>query len=334
MVASLCLCGSISMAFGQSAVIVGDMDSNNLLDVTDVTLLTNTILGQIPSRTISGKCDPNIPDVSCIVGTWTFGGHVITLREDGTATCSEHSSVRKYEYYPCSRDLIMMNSDEKIICAYDIVRIKGGRMVARLAEGKFVTYYSENYVPTVVHEFVDLALPSGTLWATCNVGADSQEGIGCYFAWGEVVSFDESQNHYNEGNYKYNSETGELKSEYDAAYCSWGAEWCLPSANQMAELFNDKYTTLASAEVGGVQGCIVTSKENGNSIFLPCTGYMDGATLKDSSYGCYWTSNVYTSDTRYAVDYRIYPSTKPSIQKTAPRQNYGLVVRPVKKVRW
>lgn len=93
-----------------------------------------------------------------------------------------------------------------------------------------------------VHAYVDLGLPSGTLWATCNVGADTPEGYGDYFAWGETQS---------------------------------GSGWCMPTYNQWRELkvsTNTSWTTQ-----NGVNGRLFTAS-NGNSLFLPAAGYRGGTT--------------------------------------------------------
>ena len=112
-------------------------------------------------------------------------------------------------------------------------------------------------------EYVDLGLPSGTLWATCNIGADSPEDYGLYFAWGETTgysedtsdgrSFDWSTYKYcngssytltkycNDSSRGYNGFTDnltELVPEDDAATANWGAGWCMPTVEQFDELFN------------------------------------------------------------------------------------------------
>ena len=130
------------------------------------------------------------------------------------------------------------------------------------------------------HDYVDLGLPSGTLWATCNIGADSPEDYGLYFAWGETVPYggtDESnamnysyastytKTYYDWSTYKFcnglsstmtkycsNSSYGnngftdtltELVPEDDAATANWGSEWCMPTIEQFMELINEDYTT-------------------------------------------------------------------------------------------
>ncbi len=161
-------------------------------------------------------------------------------------------------------------------------------------------------------QYVDLGLPSGTLWATCNVGATSPEEAGDYFAWGETAPKDL----YTFPNYKWNSageppvlskycteETKgtvdnltELELADDAAYVNMGADWCMPTAEQCRELINTSYTKSEWERVNGVYGRRITSLTNGNSIFIPTVGHRVGGTLAfnegDLMSGLYWSSTL------------------------------------------
>lgn len=142
------------------------------------------------------------------------------------------------------------------------------------------------------NEYVDLGLPSGTLWATCNVGANKPEEYGDYFAWGET----EPKEVYFDCNYKwahfskYNSTDGkmELDPEDDAAYVNMGPSWRTPSVEQISELVNS--CTWRWTQKNGVNGYLVTGP-NGNTIFLPAADIcVEDYPLEDAgSYGCYWT---------------------------------------------
>ncbi len=152
------------------------------------------------------------------------------------------------------------------------------------------------------HEYVDLGLPSRTLWATCNVGASKPEEYGDYFAWGETTT----KSTYDWSTYfdtddggstfkKYNNKGGltELQPEDDAATANWGGGWKMPSSDQIKELCNSSYTTSEWTQLNGVYGRKVTSKSNGNSIFLPAAGYRwDGELNLVGSYGYYWSSSL------------------------------------------
>lgn len=133
-------------------------------------------------------------------------------------------------------------------------------------------------------EYVDLGLPSGNLWATCNLGASSPEAYGDYYAWGEVEPKQEYTypNHkwYKEGApsqgfTKYNNEDGKLtlEDEDDAVIQKLGNGWRTPTLADFRELTNQKLTTIKKTKLNGVAGYQITSKKNGKSIFIPCAGF-------------------------------------------------------------
>lgn len=174
------------------------------------------------------------------------------------------------------------------------------------------------------HEYVDLGLPSGTLWATCNVGADSPEEYGDYFAWGEIEpkeSYDYSNykwakweretisDHFIQEDitwYKYYFEDwidqvyvkgdgkAELDPEDDAAYVNWGPQWRMPSLEQLQELLNKcswKWT-----QRNGVNGHLITGP-NKKSIFLPAAGGRSEKQLYfDGINAYYWTRTLCDPD--------------------------------------
>ena len=139
------------------------------------------------------------------------------------------------------------------------------------------------------HEYVDLGLPSGTLWATCNLGATSPEGYGNYYAWGETTT----KNTYEWSNYEYGhlenyelcltkyntcSDYGPvdnltmLQANDDAATVNWGNGWQMPTKEQWQELYDN--TTSYWTMQNGVNGRIFTAG-NGQSLFLPASGRCD-----------------------------------------------------------
>lgn len=194
----------------------------------------------------------------------------------------------------------------------------------------------------VTHEFVDLGLPSGTLWATCNIGANSPEESGDFFAWGEV----EPKEAYTWGTYKYcngsentmtkyctDSSYGtvdnkkELDPEDDAATVKWGSNWQMPSIEQQTELINENYTTTTWTTEKGVYGRKVTSKKNGNYIFLPAAGYYSTAVYDTNGSGNYWSrslSTKYVNRSRY-----LYFNAENIYYNYVERRYYGQSVRPV-----
>ena len=137
------------------------------------------------------------------------------------------------------------------------------------------------------HEWVDLGLPSGLKWATCNVGATKPEEYGNYYAWGEV----EPKEVYNWGTYKWcngssttltkyctDSDYGTvdnkiiLNPEDDAATINMGGSWRMPTKEEYQELIDESTWTWTDDYNGTVVGLIGTSKTNGNHIFLPAAG--------------------------------------------------------------
>lgn len=133
-------------------------------------------------------------------------------------------------------------------------------------------------------EYVDLGLPSGNLWATCNLGASSPEAYGDYYAWGETKPKQEYTypNHkwYKEGApslgfTKYNNEDGKmtLEDEDDAVIQNLGNGWRTPTLADFRELTNQKLTTIKKTTLNGVAGYQITSKKNKKSIFIPCAGF-------------------------------------------------------------
>ena len=197
------------------------------------------------------------------------------------------------------------------------------------------------------HEFVDLGLSSGTLWATCNVGANAPEEYGNYFAWGEVVPDKETYTWgttawvYYEGSSlrlsKYNTSEQygdidnktELDPEDDAAYVNWGPEWRMPSAEQINELLSTQ-CTWEWTTLNGVDGRKITGP-NGNSIFLPAAGQRSGTNTSNAgTYGNYWSRNLFASSTSVnPINASKLYFSKSLKQRTSASRNYGLPVRPV-----
>ncbi len=162
------------------------------------------------------------------------------------------------------------------------------------------------------HEWVDLGLPSGTLWATCNVGATSPEEYGDLFAWGET----EPKEVYDWSNYKwcfedqfsltkyctktdygYNGFTDgktELDPEDDAAYVNWGESWRMPTIQQLDELYQE--CTWTWTQQNGVNGQLVTGP-NGNTLFLPSK---DSSLNNGGISGTFWSRTLGSTIPYYA----------------------------------
>ncbi len=173
------------------------------------------------------------------------------------------------------------------------------------------------------HKFINLGLQSGTLWAETNIGAATAADCGGYYAWGET----ETKDTYMPSNYNYFTqvETGKtdkdgnpiygdkvekyngtdclysLESIDDAATSNWGAYCAMPTQDMCNELLTCtwEWTTQTNSSNESVSGYKVTSKSNGKSIFLPCTGFKINSSLYDGSTttGYYWSKDIYPSIT-------------------------------------
>ena len=156
---------------------------------------------------------------------------------------------------------------------------------------------------------VDLGLPSGIKWASCNIGATTPENYGNYYAWGEVLpkedyswvtykyangAYDKLTKYCNDASYGDNGFTDNktiLDPEDDAAHVNWGGNWRMPTDAELTELReNCTWTWTTQNEV---YGDLVTSKTNGNSIFLPAAGCRCNVSPHDvGSLGGYWLSSL------------------------------------------
>lgn len=178
------------------------------------------------------------------------------------------------------------------------------------------------------YESVDLGL--SVKWATCNVGAESPEEYGDYFAWGEI--FPKSE-YTIENSLTYDKTIDKNISgdpAYDAATANWGGCWRMPTDEEMQELINNcKWEWITVNEVYGYK---VTSKKNGNSIFLPAAGACEDALLYfNAERGYYWSSSPYGNGTGGVSDYlRFYSTHGPSVYWL--KRFCGCSVRPVKEL--
>lgn len=170
-------------------------------------------------------------------------------------------------------------------------------------------------------EFVDLGLPSGTFWSTCNVGADKPSDFGLYFQWGDVQGYTQDQIGY--GKKKFGSDWSDYKwlrndaftnyrrtfvkyrnsgivldilnLEDDAANVNMGGSWHIPTSSQIQELIDN--TTSDWIKMDNVNGRLFSSKKNGKSIFIPAAGYAWNGSVHDSrSVGGIWSSMLSAYD--------------------------------------
>ena len=199
------------------------------------------------------------------------------------------------------------------------------------------------------HEYIDLGLESGTLWARCNVGASSPEEYGDYFAWGET----EPKEGYINANYKYTSRYDDydvkkyiyddkdylnnlipgdglrvLEPVDDAATVNWGNNWRMPTKEELYELVDflmhkDVYWDYKRVELNGVMGILYTDEINDDYLFIPGGGYWgsNGHSYEGECY--YWSSSLGKSGDAYAQAWGEL-SIWANVKRWA-----GLLVRPV-----
>ncbi len=159
------------------------------------------------------------------------------------------------------------------------------------------------------HDYVDLGLPSGTKWATCNVGASKPTEYGDYFAWGETKpkedysietykwckGSDDSMTKYcTKSSYGTVDNKDVLEAEDDAATANWGSAWRMPTRAEQEELLEGcDWEWVEDFNGSGVNGQLGTSKKNGATIFLPAAGdRLDADLFSVGSSGCYWSSSL------------------------------------------
>ena len=202
--------------------------------------------------------------------------------------------------------------------------------------------------PTVEHEWVDLGLPSGTLWATCNVGANAPEEYGDYFAWGETApkyyySWSTYKWYKSDANYSgftkyciyssncYNGFTDgktELDPADDAATANWGSGARMPSMEQIDELVNN--CTWQWTRRNGVNGRLVTGL-NDNSIFLPAAGWRLYKDLHGAGFWGYYSSRALSPYCPYNTNsYTVYFNSGNVYSGNSYSRAYGFVVRAVR----
>lgn len=199
------------------------------------------------------------------------------------------------------------------------------------------------------HDYVDLGLPSGSLWATCNIGSTIPSSYGEYFAWAEIAPKDEYSIFTNKSNkWLFRDLKDDVEKrlytkapinciigvpEYDAATANWGSGWRLPSKKDFEELVAKCKWQIITFE--GNKGFMVTGP-NGNKLFLPFAGYMENAgssQLKcEGIHGIYWTGDYNDSSSNETLSYA-FGLYHPQYNKgVTPHNRYsGHSIRPICK---
>ena len=200
------------------------------------------------------------------------------------------------------------------------------------------------------HAYIDLGLPSGTLWAICNIGTNAPEGYGDYFAWGETSTkttynwstYQHSNGgtsqlnpnftkYCNKASYGYNGFTDNLtvlEASDDAAIVQWGSGWRTPTADQWEELLDNTITVWTTQN--GVEGRRLTAI-NGNSLFLPAAGiFWDDELCLDGTLGHYWSSSLFLYNPYNALFFIFGSGNYENL--TVIERRSGCTVRPVRSV--
>lgn len=277
--------------------------------------------------TVSSSDGNAVPAICEVTVNRPFGD----VNVDGRVTTSDVTCIYNY----------LLNDDDTYLATSDV---NGDGFITSTDITILYDILMNNPSTDIEYDYVDLGLPSGTLWATMNIGASSPEDNGYYFAWGETQpkeSYDLSTYQWCNGttktitkyctkiSYGYNGfvdNKTELDPEDDAATVNWGPEWRMPTIEQMQELKDNcssEWTTR-----NGVYGRLLTSNHNGVTLFFPAAGYYYGSDLIGGEvYGNYWSRMLNTS----SPDYAFYMTFKSDYLAfgICPRQ-YGFSVRAVR----
>ena len=245
--------------------------TSEVIDITETTAVSGGNVTDDGGATVTarGICwstsqNPTIDDNDGMTtdgnGTGTFTSDLVNLTANTTFYVRAYATNEKGTSYGDEMSFTTEEEDEEG-CEPD---------------GEIAGYY-----------YVDLGLPSGVKWATCNVGASSPEDYGDYFAWGETSPKAE---YTWENSVTFGEQMSDISgnAQYDAATANWGGSWRMPTNDEMQELVD--HCEWEWTEVNGVNGSRVIGP-NGSCIFLPAAGARGGSSLyNDGDHGYYWSS--------------------------------------------
>ena len=274
--------------------------------ISSAAVLVYQITGN--DTTFYGGCSTD-DNGSFIIGQLKAGNYVLYAKSDN--------------HFNTSKSFTLSSENVKDLGK---ITMRGGQMLEEVAVSavvaKIVDYFPENV-------YVDLGL--SVKWAICNVGANTPEEYGDYYAWGEV----ETKESYEPNNYKFVNggsavnDKNTLDIENDVAHKEWGGKWRMPSREEFDELIQNCTWTWTTQK--GVNGFLVTSNKPGytdRSIFLPAAGLRSLSELRLSgNMGFYWTTTPSEHFAESACFLYITPGFK-SLYESAAR-NQAHTVRPV-----
>lgn len=290
----------------------------------------------------------------------TFLLTILSLFLSSTVCLSQSNKLTTYSVYDVNHDTKVAVSDATAVVdrakktlANDqqVVDAAALNAVLKSIEARLAAIEEKLSISTDPyngHEYVDLGLPSGLKWATMNVGATTPEDYGQYFAWGETTGYGQDTNDgrsFNWASYKWCNGSDDTMTKYctlsdygtvddkttldpedDAAHVNWGGDWRMPTKAEQVELRNTNNCSWTWTTKNGVNGYEVTSKKNGNSIFLPASGYRGSSLGSVGSGGYYWSSSLSTNRSYYAYYLGFYSS---NVISNATTRYSGHAVRAV-----
>ena len=179
-----------------------------------------------------------------------------------------------------------------------------------------VRSFVTNKVQYTIASAVDLGL--SVKWASKNMGADSPEDLGVYYAWGDV----NPKTDYSQGDYNWNNDARYRWCDVAAVKFPYG--WRMPTKKEVEELLNR--CDWNWSQQGGTWGYVVTSRSTGRRIFLPATDGKSKNKCNTATLNCYWTSKISEDNNQKAY----YLSITKSNHAIKTNDRYvGLLIRPV-----
>ena len=222
--------------------------------------------------------------------------------------CIKFTTHNQYEEFIRNNDLLLPNVS---ICGHEPI-----------------IHYNPYSDPTNGYDYVNLGLPSGLRWATCNVRADHPYDYGDYFMWGSTTpdtynTCDWAHAPFNNGSASYDETyfnsvkdsvcpKGILAPEYDAVRAIMGGNWRMPTENDFTELLNNTTNAwVENYEGSGINGRLFTSRtDDSKTLFIPASGYRSGSSFGDrGSNMTLWSSSINASSPNYARDLYGYASS-------------------------
>ena len=309
--------GTMNVSLNSITLISGEETTVEVTEIDD----SNVTVSWSGSITISNTAIPISVDCDCSA---TFDGDSVAIEGSTTMDITTLgyyglSVAVEGTAYAAADSLSLTISISSVNAVVEFNGVKGTDSSTDDASDDDTTSSDTTYING--YAAVDLGL--SVKWATCNIGADSPEDYGNYYAWGETETKSTYSSLYS---VTYGVEMDDISgnAEYDAATANWGSSWRMPTEDECQELV-DSCTWTWTTE-NDINGYLVTGS-NGNSIFLPAAGRRDGTMpFYANSRGEYWSSTPYSSNADYAY-FLSFRSSYLSVD-THTRQN-GYSVRPV-----